>query len=144
MASWAWWLASYCSYILCNPRYLRTSHLLRPCRCQLVYLTNASGSGQYVRMLVLGMCKVYFALAGILIFCGCSLHRPKRMLAAPASADFANLCKNDPACRNNAVWFSTDHKVQFCNAPPIEGNKKKYIMKKSHQTALCSEMNDSS
>jgi len=55
--------------------------------------------------------------------------------AATPTVDFANLCKNDPACRNVAVWFSTEFKVQYCNSHPVQGTKKKYVMKKSAASA---------
>ena len=34
---------------------------------------------------------------------------------APATlTDFAVLCKADPLCRNEAVWYNTELKIQYC------------------------------
>ena len=41
--------------------------------------------------------------------------------AAGPAPSFAHLCKADAACRNEAVWYNTELKVQFCDAHRMEG-----------------------
>ena len=42
---------------------------------------------------------------------------------APAPAiDFVNSCKADPVCRNPAVWFNKDLKLQHCESHSSDSN----------------------
>ena len=51
---------------------------------------------------------------------------------APAPAiDFANLCKADPGCRNPAVWFNKELKIQHCEAHPSDGKRTHYVPKRN-------------
>ena len=59
----------------------------------------------------------------------------KTVTKAPGPAlSFSHLCKADAACTNEAVWYNTELKVQFCDVHPMEGTKKKYLKRKKHSS----------
>ena len=59
----------------------------------------------------------------------------KTVTKAPGPApSFAHLCKADAVCRNEAVWYNTDLKVQFCDVHPMEGKRRVYLKRKKPST----------
>ena len=49
--------------------------------------------------------------------------------ATGPALDLTVVCKADASCRNPAVWFNTESKIQFCVKHPVGGKRKSFKRK---------------